>query len=115
MLKPLDSGTEDSNIALVLDFPPKDAHYKGDLISGRAGYTLHQLLNNAGIPINRCFITYCDDVVDNKGLINTKGAFSEHGLRIKEETLERFKNIKCNIIVPIGMFYFAVFTGDHRI
>ena len=115
MLKPLDSGTEDSNIALILDFPPKDAHYKGDLLSGRAGYTLHNLLNNAGIPINRCFITYCHEVTDNKGLINTKGAFSEQGLRIKEEVLERFKDVKCNIIVPLGAFSCAVFTGDHRI
>ena len=89
MLKPLDSGTTDSNIALLLDFPPKDAHRKGDLLSGRAGYTLHQLLNNAGIPINHCYITYCHDVADNKGLINSKGAFSEQGLKIKEEVLER--------------------------
>ena len=115
MLKPLDSGTTDSNIALLLDFPPKDAHRKGDLLSGRAGYTLHQLLNNAGIPINHCYITYCHDVADNKGLINSKGAFSEQGLKIKEEVLERFKDIKCNIIVPLGNFSCAVFTGDHRI
>ena len=85
MLKPLDTGTEDSDIALLLDFPHKDATYKGDLLSGRAGYTLHQLLNNAGIAINQCFITYCHDVQENKGLINTKGAFSEQGLKIKDD------------------------------
>ena len=115
MLKPLDTGTEDSEIALLLDFPHKDAMYKGDLLSGRAGYTLHQLLNNAGIAINQCFITYCHDVQDNKGLINTKGAFSEQGNRIREETIERFKQVRCNIIVPLGPFSCATFTGDHRI
>ena len=115
MIKPLDSGTENAEIALLLDFPHKDAKYKGDLLSGRAGYTLHQLLNNAGIPINHCFITYCHEITDNKGLINTKGAFSEQGLKIKEEVLDRFKDIDCNIIVPLGMFSCAIFTGDHRI
>ena len=58
MLKQLDTGTEDSNIVLLLDFPHKDAKFKGDLLGGRAGYTLHQLLNNAGIAINQCLITY---------------------------------------------------------
>ena len=115
MLKPLDTGTEDADIALLLDFPHKDATYKGDLLSGRAGYTLHQLLNNAGIAINQCFITYCHDVQENKGLINTKGAFSEQGNRIREEVIERFKGIRCNIIVPLGPFSCATFTGDHRI
>ena len=115
MLKPLDSGTANSNIVLVLDFPHKDAHYKGDLFSGRSGYTLHQLLNNAGIPINQCFVTYCHEVPDNKGLINTKGALSDQGLKIKEDVLERFKEIKCNIVVPLGPFSCSIFTGDHRI
>ena len=115
MMKPLDTGSEDSNIVLLLDFPHKDSQYKGDLLSGRAGYTLHQLLNNAGVAINQCLITYCHDVLDNKNLINTKGAFSEQGLRIKEEVLERFKELNCNVIVPLGAFSCAVFTGDHRI
>ena len=115
MIRNLDAGTSDAKIIILFDFPNPDVRRSGNTLGGRSGYALHQLLNQANIPVSECLITYCHEVIDNKNLINTKGVMSQAGNEIKSQVLNRLGKLVGNIVVPVGSFSCSVLTGDHRL
>ena len=115
MIRNLDAGTSDAKIIILFDFPNPDVRRSGNTLGGRSGYALHQLLNQANIPVSECLITYCHEVIDNKNLINTKGVMSQAGNEIKRQVLNRLGKLVGNIVVPVGSFSCSVLTGDHRL
>ena len=111
----LDAGVDGSNIIILFDFPNPDVKRSGNMLGGRSGYALHQLLNQANISVSDCLVTYCHEEFDNKKLMNTKGAFTTHGAEIRDQVANRLNQLSGNIIVPVGPFACAVTTGDHRL
>ena len=113
MINELDAGVDGANIIILFDYPNPDVRRSGNMLGGRSGYALHQLLNQANISVSDCLVTYCHDILDNKGLMNTKGALSVNGTEVKDQVITRLRSLAGNIIVPVGPFACQVTTGDH--
>ena len=97
----LDAGVDGSNIIILFDFPNPDVKRSGNMLGGRSGYALHQLLNQANISVSDCLVTYCHEEFDNKKLMNTKGAFTTHGAEIRDQVANRLNQLSGNIIIPV--------------
>ena len=115
MIKDLDAGVDGANIIILFDFPNPDVRRTGNMLGGRSGYALHQLLNQSNIPVNNVLVTYCHEYLDNKKLMNTKGVLTQLGTEVKSQVINRLGTLAGNIVVPVGPFACAVTTGDHRL
>ena len=99
MIKDLDAGVDGANIIILFDFPNPDVRRTGNMLGGRSGYALHQLLNQSNIPVNneqsRLIVTFHNTAVvqvvnDRYVILNSGGWLTPTTKRRMNQASDQF-------------------------
>jgi len=104
-------GPVDAKIVLVGEAPGKEEDETGVPFTGASGTLLTQIMREAGIERNQCYIT---NVIKYRPPNNNLHKLHEIGLKLEEceEELRReLRQLNPNVIVPLGNVALKAITG----
>ncbi len=108
-VKPI--GSKDAKICLIGEAPGKDEEAIGIPFIGNSGKLLRQLLGNAGIDFNNCYIT---NVVKYRPPDNDITRLKEIGIELSKCVIELYDellDVKSNVYVALGNTALQAMTG----
>jgi len=114
-------GPFNAKIAIVLDYPSKEDHHSGVLLSGKAGSFIDRILRKHGLNLADCYITAClkshPENVGTKDKKLREQILNDNFAKFEFESLlkQELEEIKPNVILALGERALNILTNENGI